>query len=334
MNNSKIDRKDGKYAEIINQIAEHIYRDDIDNSQRRSKVVFPDGNEREIDLLVKLKNGDEIVFEVRDRKGNQGVDWVDQVIGKYQKTNFKTVWICTFGDCDLTKDAIRSLKYNNIGWRNISINSDEEIPNMPIILIDAIKVVYDELVLTINENEYRELMVEGIDENGNSISISLKQQMLEEISNIVKNDFDKFLNSNYINYETTIDIPGINNNLNSSTLRIKMVLPLMHYTLCDYFSEKYDISNNNEEEYLLATRNKSVFIADDCIVFNSTYLSYLRENGYIVSNHFLINIKAIPKKYRLKNVIKIIDVDGNSHYKVIKVIGYKEEIPIKINDNV
>ena len=135
--------KDGKYAEIINEIAEHIYRDNIETTQRRAKILFPDGNKREIDLLVKLKNGEEIVFEVRDRKGNQGVDWVDQVIGKYKNTRFAKIWICTFGNCNLSKDAIRTLKYNNIGWRNISINS-EDITNKPVLFINAIKALDDD----------------------------------------------------------------------------------------------------------------------------------------------------------------------------------------------
>ena len=117
--NNKV--KDGKYAEIINEIAEHIYHDNIEKTEKRAKVLFPDGNKREIDLLITLKNKDKIVFEVRDRSGNQGVDWVDQVIGKYKNTCFSKVWICTFGDSYLTKDAIRTLKYNNIGLSLIHI---------------------------------------------------------------------------------------------------------------------------------------------------------------------------------------------------------------------
>ena len=119
--------KDGKYAEILTEIAEHIYQKNIIKTKKRYILKTPDGNNREIDMVVTLKNGDKIAFEVRDRKGKQGVEWIDQVIGKYKNTEFSKIWICTFGDCNLSKDAIRALKYNKIGWRNIDINNNENL---------------------------------------------------------------------------------------------------------------------------------------------------------------------------------------------------------------
>lgn len=53
---------------------------------------------------------------------------------------FSKVRICTFGDSYLTKDAIRTLKYNNIGWRNIDINNND-ISNDPVLFINAIKTI-------------------------------------------------------------------------------------------------------------------------------------------------------------------------------------------------
>lgn len=38
--------KDGKYAEISNEIAEHIYQDNIEKTEKRAKGLFPDGNKR------------------------------------------------------------------------------------------------------------------------------------------------------------------------------------------------------------------------------------------------------------------------------------------------
>ena len=234
--------KDGKYAEIINEIAEHIYRDNIKTTQRRAKILFPDGNKREIDLLVKLKNGEEIVFEVRDRKGNQGVDWVDQVIGKYKNTRFAKIWICTFGNCNLSKDAIRTLKYNNIGWRNISLNS-EDITNKPVLFINAIKALDDDSDMEINGKKYKELMMGCMDQNGNVFDVSLRNQLLTEIKNVLINNFDSYLDKSCIEYKTVLDIGSLENNFNTSILDIKINLPLLHYNLCDYFCENYIISN-------------------------------------------------------------------------------------------
>lgn len=152
-------RNDGTYAEIINEIAEHIYNDKIIETKRRAKIKFPDGNIREIDLLVTLKNKKQVVFEVRNRKGNQGVEWIDQVIGKYKNTSFSKVWICTFGKCNLSKDAINTLTYNNIGWRNIDIKENDTLMNnqQPILKLDAIKIYDKECVMKVNDDIYSEI---------------------------------------------------------------------------------------------------------------------------------------------------------------------------------
>ena len=318
--NNKV--KDGKYAEIINEIAEHIYHDNIEKTEKRAKVLFPDGNKREIDLLVTLKNKDKIVFEVRDRSGNQGVDWVDQVIGKYKNTCFSKVWICTFGDSYLTKDAIRTLKYNNIGWRHIDINNND-ISNDPVLFINAIKTIDDDSDMEINGEKYKELMLGCIDGNGNTFDISLRKQLLQEIKEIIVANFDNYVDKSYIEYNKTINIDNLESNFNSSVLKIKITLPLVHYNLCDYFSENYNISNNNEKDYLLSTKNKSIFVTEEYIVLNFSYLSNLRNEGYIISNHYLLKIDSIPERYRKKNKLKIIDVDGNSQDTLLKVIGYK-----------
>lgn len=319
--NNKV--KDGKYAEIINEIAEHIYHDNIEKTEKRAKVLFPDGNKREIDLLVTLKNKDKIVFEVRDRTGNQGVEWVDQVIGKYKNTCFSKVWICTFGDCYLTKDAIRTLKYNNIGWRNIDINNNDDISNDPVLFINAIKTVDDDSDMEINGEKYKELMLGCIDGKGNAFDISLREQLLQEIKEIIAADFDHYLDKSYIEFNITINIGDLENNFNSSILKIKINLPLVHYNLCDYFSENYIVSDNAENDYLLLTKNKSIFVTDKYIVLNFSYLSNLRNEGYIISSHYLLKMNSIPEKYRNKNKMRIIDVDGNCQDTLLKVIGYK-----------
>ena len=59
-------------------------------------------------------------------------------------------------------------------------------------------------------------------------------------------------------------------------------------------------------------------------MINFSFLSNLRNKGYIISNHFLTDMTVIPKKYRNKNKIRIIDVDGNSQDTLMKIVGYKK----------
>lgn len=319
------DRKDGKYAEIINEIAEHIYQDNIKSTERRAKVLFPDGNIRELDLLVTLNNNEQIVFEVRDRVGNQGVDWIDQVIGKYKNTKYSKIWVCTFGQCNLSKAAIKSLKYNNIGWRNIEIMDAKNFSSEPILYINALKIVYDESEMLINGEKYRKLILGCVDGNGNKVSVSLKDLIFNDIKSFISKDFNEFKNKNNMIFQTQLNINNLENNFNSSVLNISISVPLVHYDIFDYFSEKYIISNNNEDGHLLSTENKTIFINDDYLIINFSFLANLREKDYIISNHFILNVKAVPKEYRSKNKIKIIDIDGNSQDVLLKVLGYKEE---------
>lgn len=315
---------DGKYAEVINEIAEHIYQDNIEKTERRAKIKFSDGNIRELDLLVTLKTSEKIVFEVRDRKGNQGVEWVDQVIGKYKNMNFSKIWICTFGKCSLSKDAIRALEYNNIGWKNINICNEKDMSNESVLYINAIKLcVDDKCDLIINGEKYKELIIGCLYKNGKKANISLREQIVNEIKNNIINEYDKYTEINKIDFKTIMDIGDVENNFESSKLNIKISIPVIHYDLFDYFSENYIVSDDYQQKYLLSTKNKSVFITNDYIALNFSFLANLRNEGYIISNHYMLNIKAIPEKYRNKNKIKIIDVNGNSQDKLIKVIGYK-----------
>ena len=71
------------------------------------------------------------------------------------------------------------------------------------------------------------------------------------------------------------------------------------------------------------TKNKSIFVTDKYIVLNFSYLSNLRNEGYIISSHYLLKMNSIPEKYRNKNKMRIIDVDGNCQDTLLKVIGYK-----------
>lgn len=102
--------RQGQYAEVMTEYAEHIYRDSICKTERNYKFIAPEGTEREVDVCTTLKSGEKIAFEVRDRKSTQSIDWVDQIIGKYLTSPFEQVWLCTFDGCSLSSEAIKKLK--------------------------------------------------------------------------------------------------------------------------------------------------------------------------------------------------------------------------------
>lgn len=261
---------------------------------------------------------------MRDRNGNQGVEWIDQVIGKYKNTDFAKIWVCTFGNCNLSKDAIRALKYNNIGWRNIEICNNEKLEkDIPILSIDALKIIDDDTKMLINDEEYKDLMIYGKNEQNEVVEISLRMQIINEIKKILSSDIDNFIDKSNIEYEMDIELENIENNFNTNKLHIKINLPIIHHKLFDFFSESYVVRNNEIPSKLLTTKNNSIFITDDCIVLNFSFLENLRLEGYLISNHYILNIKAIPEEYRKTNEIKIIDVEGNSKDVLTKVIGYK-----------
>lgn len=172
--------KEWKYAELITEIANRIYLDDIEKIKRNYRYKFKSGVNQEIDVCVFLKNGKKIVFEVRDRDGNQGSDWIHEVYGKYENEDFDYVWVCTFGSCDLASTATKVIDYRKIGWRNININGEYRGSNKPIILTDAIQIIPEEIELTINGQKYKDLKAIGLNDKGENVEINLKDQIIEE----------------------------------------------------------------------------------------------------------------------------------------------------------
>lgn len=116
---------------------------------------------------------------------------------------------------------------------------------------------------------------------------------------------------------------AISNKLNNDVVEVEMNAPISHYVLYDFFDEEYCISNNNDNNILLSTKDKSIFITSDRIILNFNYLSNLEREGYIINSHYTVNVKAIPKKYRIGKKIKTIDLDGKNNRAIIKVMGYK-----------
>ncbi len=90
-----------------------------------------------------------------------------------------------------------------------------------------------------------------------------------------------------------------------------------------FFDENYVIKNNDEESTMFATKEKSIFVANNQIVINLSYFGNMYKEDVVLNSQFFINIEAIPKQYR-KNLsgFRLIDVDGTgSGMAITKIYG-------------
>lgn len=319
--------KEWKYAELITEIATRIYLDDIEKIERNYRHIFKTGVNQEIDVCVFLKNGTKIAFEVRYRKGNQGSGWIHEVYGKYENEEFAHVWICTFGECDLARTAIKVVDYRKIGWRNININGEYKESNRPIIETEAIQILPHGIELTINSEKYKDLKFLGLNEKGEEVEIDFKKQIIEDSKKIIENNFKQFNRISLFENEVHLKLDNVETNLNNGNNIIKVAIPIKHITFCDYLSQKFEIEDykkNNDENIMIVSKNKSIFITNKKFVIDLSYIGRLKDDNTILNNSFIINVSEIPKEYRNTRNIKFINTDGKEDIKICKIIGYKK----------
>lgn len=319
--------KNGKYAELITDIANRIYLDNIEKIIRNYRCRFKSGVTKEIDVCVFLKDGKKIAFEVRDRQGNQSSRWAEQVYGKYEGEEFDYVWICTFGNCNLSSSAIKVADYRKIGWRNININGEYKESNKPIVETEAIQIIPETIELTINGELYKELKAEGINERGEKIDIDLKKQIIKDAKKIIENNFEKFNRISFFENIIDFQIDNIDTNLSKGNNIVKVLIPIEHIIFCDYLSKKFEIEDHNkrnDENILIVSKNNSIFITNKKFVIDLSYIGRLKNENTIFKNSIIINVDEIPEEYRNTKNIKFINMDGKEDIKVYKVVGYKK----------
>ena len=271
--------KKGQYAEIMTEYAEHIYRASVSETKRNYMFKSPEGTMREVDICTTLTSGERIAFEVRDRHSTQGIDWIDQVIGKYYDSDFKYVWICTFDGCKLLKDEIV-----------VRIGNE----------------VYQDVRFQMTEDSDKESYID--------IAIGI-------CTSIIQSNFHQFDEINIFTYTHEQNLNGIKHNFDDEVIKIEIEIPLKHTIFVDYFDEKYIVNNNQNEEILLSTNDKSIFITNDTLIINFGYICDLMETGIIDSN-FLINLQTIPEEYRNNlNKVKFVDVSGKGNCIPMKMYG-------------
>lgn len=312
--------KKGEYAEIMTKYAEHIFRESISSVDTNVKMIALDETEREIDVVTTLTSGERIAFEVRDRKAAQGIDWIDQVVGKYSTLGFDFVWICTFDGCSLSSGAIKKLKYHNIGWRDFTLLSENICGRPPVLMVEGIELIDEDSEMTVNNELYKDVeytMSEG--EN----PISLKDNIKNLCRSIIQCNFKDFDKIDEFIYEDKLSLYEIENNFSSETAEIRASIPLKHTVYVDYINEEYMIRNNENQERLLSTENKTVFIAGDTLVVNFEYLARIAVNA-ILNNNCILNIKTIPEMYKKIKKLKFIDASGKGIFIPMKVYGIKE----------
>ncbi len=314
--------KAGKYAEMVTDYAEHAYRDNIEKVERNKKFLSKEDVEREVDVLTTLSNGEEIAFEVRDRhSGAQGIDWIDQVIGKYDGTHFSRVWICTFAGCKLSAGAIKKLQYHGLGWREFTLIKDPLTDNSaPVLYVNGIKPIIEGIEITSNGETMSEMMLTCMDSEGKEVDLSFRDLIVDSFYEKAKNDIYFFQNADAYKFE--IDT-NVSNNLGSENLHIEGLLPIKHCVFVDYFNESYAVKNDGVESILILTQRKSLILTNGKLIINWNYIREIAEEGTILDLSFMLNIDAIPEKYRDFSIIGQIQPNGDIKFGITKVIGYR-----------
>lgn len=318
--------KDGKYAEIMTEFAEHLYRNsEIESVERNKRFTSPEGALREIDVLTTLKNGEEIAFEVRDRHSKpQGIDWIDQVIGKYSDTHFSQVWIYTFDGCTLTSDAIKKLQHHGLGWRDFTLLQNVPMSNdFPVLHVNGIKPVPENIEILVNGDVYTELTMQGVDDAGNSLEISFRDLVKNEFYQLARSNTSAFALCELFKYRADMEVP---NNMGSESLHIEGTMPLKHCEFIDYFNESYLVENNAIKSILISSQEKSLILTEGKLFINWAYFLNMAGEGVILNDFFTVNIEAIPEKYRNFSQIGQIQPNGEVKCVVARVVGISKKI--------
>ncbi len=320
MKNKKM--KQGQYAEIMTEIAEHIYRDNIETTIRNYRFVSCEGTKREVDVYTVLKTGEKIAFEVRDRKSTQSISWIDEVVGKYSNSPFNQIWICTFHGCKLSSIAIKKLEYHNIQWRDFKIFNNDNLSKVhPVLIIDGIVPLVDEIEIEVNDKKYKDLEIHSLEKSKGSF----KDEKILQLKEIIAQNFNQFQGINFIIFQDKFNLHNIKNNFDSEILDIKTTIQINHQIFVDYFSEEYIVKNNDKNSFLFATKNKSIFITNNTVVINKSFFANLLKEDVILNSKFILSVYGIPENIQKEiTTFRLIDVEGTlKEMAITRIFGIK-----------
>lgn len=311
----------GKYAEYLNYIVEQIHSNNIKEIHLNYELISIEGLKREVDLFVITNDGDQIVYEVRNRASTQGVDWIDQVIGKYIHEEIDKYWIVTFDNCELSKDAIVKLSYHNIGWRNFvllnKLNS-----KIPVVTMNTLLPVYTEMKISIDNEDYKDLMFD-LQHNGIRETVSLERFLQMSLTNELKKNIEPLMNANHIDLDLDSLLASVGVGFDSEKPTSKIRIPLVQKTYTDYIDEYYIVDNDDEKYKLICSENKTVFVYNGTLMIDMKFISELNETKEI-STSFLLNVNEIKKYVRDTKNIKAINT-GPKDVSIMKVFGLNKK---------
>ena len=120
-----------------------------------------------------------------------------------------------------------------------------------------------------------------------------------------------------------ITLQGIVNNFGAESVEVELTMPLRYKVFVDFFNENYIIKNNKQEDILLSSQDKSIFITKDTMAINFSYF-YAFDESIILDNRFRINLASLPVEYRNIPKVKFMDVKGEGKIIPMKMYGLKE----------
>lgn len=311
--------KQGQYAELMAEYTEHIFREAVSKTERNYRFLALEGTLREVNVCTTLTSGEMIALESRDRKSTQSIDWIDQVVGKYLGSPFQKKWVCTFDGCKLSSEAIKKLEYHNIGWRDFTlINTD--IGRKPILTVYGIVLDISDCQLTVDGESYQDLQYSFFPD---SEPVSYIKMNSEQVKAAIQTSFAEFMQLDTVTIRERISLNGIENNFGKKSVEVELTIPLRHKVFVDYFNESYIVKNNQQEDTLLSSKDKSIFITNDTMAINFSYFYSFDEN-IVLDNHFLINLSSLPIECRNIHNVKFMDVKGAGKIIPMKMYGLKE----------
>ncbi len=311
----------GKHAEMLTELAHHLYNNQIKKSIKNYIWVANDGTKRETDVAILLKDNQKIAFEVRDRQSTQSIDWVDSVIGKYLNSEFDYVWLCTHNKCTLSKDAIKKLNFNKIGWRKIT--SSQLSNRINVAYFHIIEPNFEELSINL-DSKLKDLKFYAKNTNDEEIIFSLKDIIKSQLQLLAPN-LNPIMKTGILKNGFPIDC-NLFANIDSKENILRYEIPFVINTYIDSFDEQFMFSDHYDgietakSSEILKTEYTTIFVKGETLCVNIAFDNIFKDKIMLPQFEVSIeNIKQLTSK-PLKN-LQIININGNPNNVITRIDG-------------
>lgn len=311
----------GKHAEELVELVEHLYRDNIDKTTKNYKWRDKCGASRETDLFVLLKDGKKIAFEVRDRQRVQSIDWIDQVVGKYKDSEFDLIWICTHNKCTLSRDAVKKLNENKIGWRKITSSKMEN--EIKVAEFTYVELDWDNLETSLKEKFKDIVIVYQNTQTKEQFELKLTDIIKQQLMEVLEHEELGCSRLNFL--EGTLEVDhNLFQNIDSDDNFIHYIIPIVYNTFFDYFNEKVEIKDIDENEFVLKSKLNTIFMKSDGTLCINLSINQIFE-GLMLTNNFKIYKENIKKLVPIfNNTVRFIKTHEGTGIVPLKIWGYNK----------